>query len=51
MIETFISIILIVGLCFVVLSQVEIIEEKKRGRREGRLDYYGNEIEKDGNEG
>ena len=51
MIETFISIILIVVLCFVVLSQVEMIEEKKQGQREGRLDYYGNEVEKDGNEG
>ena len=51
MIEAFISIILIVVLCYVVLTQAEMIEEKKRGQREGRLDYYGNEIEKDGNEG
>ena len=45
MIESFITLILIIALIYVVLVQVEMIEEKKRGRREGRLDYYGNKIE------
>jgi|TARA_Y100000296_G_C5140958_1_gene240967 hypothetical protein len=45
MVESFITLILIIALIYVVLVQVEMIEEKKRGRREGRLDYYGNEIE------
>ena len=45
MFESFITIIFIIALIYALLTQVEMIEEKKRGQREGRLDYYGNKIE------
>ena len=47
MFESFIIIIFIIALIYALLTQVEMIEEKKRGQREGRLDYYGNEINED----
>ena len=45
MIETIIGIVIILVLVGVVWVQMEEIEEKKRGQREGRLDYYGNKID------
>lgn len=47
MIEEIIKWVIVILMAVAAAGSVGLVESKKRGQREGKLDYYGNPIEDD----